>query len=51
MRETITRRLRTLLSKWIDTQDAAEPEGTNIEFESATADEVFDFLDKELGSS
>jgi acyl carrier protein len=49
MRETITSRLRTLLSKWTETQDPAEPESTSIEFESATPDEVFDFIDKQLG--
>jgi acyl carrier protein len=51
MRETITRRLRTMLSKWVEAQDSAEPETPAIEFQSATPDEVFDFLDKELGSS
>jgi mycoketide-CoA synthase len=50
-RELITRRLRALLSKWIGTRDPADPESTGIEFGSATPDEVFEFLDKELGSS
>jgi acyl transferase domain-containing protein len=47
----ITRRLQVLLSKWVRAHgaDAAvgEPAG-DIEFASATADEVFDFLDKKL---
>jgi hypothetical protein len=50
MRENITRRLRTMLSQWIETQNVMEPESAAIEFQSATPDEVFDFLDKELGS-
>jgi acyl carrier protein len=50
LRESITERLRILLSRWLEGQGQA-PEGAAIEFESATADEVFSFLDKELGSS
>jgi hypothetical protein len=48
MREDITRRLQTLLSKWIKAQSAAKPRSAAIELRSATPDEVFDFLDKEL---
>jgi NADPH:quinone reductase-like Zn-dependent oxidoreductase/acyl carrier protein len=51
MRETVTRRLQTLLSNWVKVQDATEPQVANIEFQSATPGEIFDFLDKELGSS
>jgi acyl transferase domain-containing protein/NADPH:quinone reductase-like Zn-dependent oxidoreductase/acyl carrier protein len=50
LRETVTRRLQVMLSKWVETQPAAEPEGAAIEFGSATAEEVFSFLDDELGS-
>ena len=49
-RESITGRLRVILSKWIDAHNAPEPENAAIEFNSATPDEVFDFLDKEHGS-
>jgi acyl transferase domain-containing protein/NADP-dependent 3-hydroxy acid dehydrogenase YdfG len=48
MRADVTRRLQGILSNWIGTQGEAEPDG-EIEFESATPDEVFDFLDNELG--
>jgi hypothetical protein len=51
MREDITRRLQAILSKWIETQSAPEPENAAIKFQSATPDEVFEFLDKELGST
>jgi hypothetical protein len=47
MHEDVTRRLRGMLSKWIRAQGAAEPENA-IEFQSATPDEVFDFIDNEL---
>jgi hypothetical protein len=50
LREDITRRLQTILSKWIEAQGAVESEDAGIEFESATPDEVFDFLDEEFGS-
>jgi NADPH:quinone reductase-like Zn-dependent oxidoreductase len=50
-RETITRRLQILLSNWVKVQDTTEPRVANIEFQSATPGEIFDFLDKELGSS
>ena len=47
----ITRRLQVLLSKWVRAHGADAPVGEpagDIEFASATADEVFDFLDKKL---
>ena len=47
----ITGHLRGMLSRWIEAQDAAEPEGDGVAFEDATHDEVFDFLDNELGLS
>jgi len=49
MRESITRRLQVILSNWVETQAVTEPENAAIEFQSATADEVFKFLDEELG--
>jgi len=51
IREDITRRLQGILSRWIEIKSAAESEKAAIEFQSATPDEVFDFLDKELGLS
>jgi candicidin polyketide synthase FscB len=53
IREDVTRRLQAMLSKWIETQSVAEstePEDAGIEFESATPDEIFGFLDDEFGS-
>jgi len=50
MRDDITRRLQAILSRWTKSQHTVAPANTVIEFQSATADEVFDFLDKELGS-
>jgi hypothetical protein len=53
MRDEITNALRGMLSNWMEAQlasdsaDAAEESG--IAFDSATPDQVFDFLDKELG--
>jgi pimaricinolide synthase PimS1 len=54
-RDEVTRRLQGILSRFIKSQSqsqhAPEPENSAIEFESATQDQVFDFLDKELGSA
>ena len=50
MRDDITRRLQAILSRWMKSDHAVTPAKTTaIEFQSATPDEVFDFLDKELG--
>ncbi|MFF1796478.1 beta-ketoacyl reductase, partial [Kitasatospora sp. NPDC058263] len=49
--ERITRRLQSLLSKWIEKQGEAESGSGEVELESATPDQVFEFLDKELGLS
>ncbi|MBV6699438.1 SDR family NAD(P)-dependent oxidoreductase [Kitasatospora aureofaciens] len=49
--ERITRRLQSILSKWIEKQGAAESGSGEVELESATPDQVFEFLDKELGLS
>ncbi len=51
MEDRITRRLQTILSAWITKQGGAEAEGSEVELGSATPDEVFEFLDKELGLS
>jgi acyl carrier protein len=48
-RDDITRRLQAILSRFMKSQRTTEPDKTGIEFDSATPDEVFDFLDKELG--
>jgi hypothetical protein len=50
IREDITRRLQTILSKWMKAQSAAKTRNAAVELRSATPDEIFDFLDKELGS-
>ncbi|MFF9772051.1 SDR family NAD(P)-dependent oxidoreductase, partial [Streptomyces sp. NPDC014636] len=48
----ITTILRGMLSKWMDAQGEVqsvdESDGASITFDSATPDEVFDFLDKEF---
>ncbi|MFG2833304.1 SDR family NAD(P)-dependent oxidoreductase, partial [Streptomyces sp. NPDC048434] len=48
----ITRILRGMLSKWMDAQGEVqsvdESDDASIAFDSATPDEVFDFLDKEF---
>jgi acyl transferase domain-containing protein/NADPH:quinone reductase-like Zn-dependent oxidoreductase/NADP-dependent 3-hydroxy acid dehydrogenase YdfG/acyl carrier protein len=49
-REEITKRLQIMLSRWIESKGAAENGTVTTDFESATPDEVFGFLDKELGS-
>ena len=49
--DDVTRLLRGLLSNWLETTHTAElraPASTEIEFQSATPDEVFSFLDQEL---
>jgi NADPH:quinone reductase-like Zn-dependent oxidoreductase/acyl carrier protein len=50
VRAGITRRLQGMLSKWMEIQESEEPGDDGIEFQSATPGEVFEFLDKELGS-
>jgi acyl carrier protein len=51
LQESVTRRLRNILSRWTEVQGQAKPADAAIDFESATPNEVFDFLDKELGLS
>ncbi|HEV2634960.1 MAG TPA: SDR family NAD(P)-dependent oxidoreductase [Actinocrinis sp.] len=50
-REDVTKLLRGLLSNWLGTTAAGTdlPATTDIEFDSATPDQVFSFLDQELG--
>ena len=47
----ITVRLQTVLSKWISAQGAPQANAVASKLQSATADEVFSFIDKELGVS
>ncbi|MGW2325164.1 type I polyketide synthase [Streptomyces sp. NPDC001700] len=47
----ITTRLRDLLSKWNETHSATGSPAEDREIQSATADEIFDLLDDELGLS
>ncbi|MFI7313561.1 type I polyketide synthase [Streptomyces hygroscopicus] len=50
-RPGITTRLRDLLSKWNETHSATDSTAEDREIQSATADEIFDLLDDELGLS
>jgi hypothetical protein len=49
MRDDVTKLLRGMLSNWIETHSSGEPASGDIEFQSATPDEVFSFLDQEIG--
>jgi acyl carrier protein len=51
IRDDVTTILRAMLSNWIEAQEETRPDGdgTSVAFDSATPDEVFSFLDKELG--
>jgi acyl carrier protein len=49
MRDDVTKLLRGLLSNWIEMHRADRPDNSGIQFQSATPDEVFSFLDQELG--
>ncbi|MFI2190962.1 SDR family NAD(P)-dependent oxidoreductase, partial [Streptomyces sioyaensis] len=51
MRSDITARLRTVLSKWMRDQEPTAENTAAQKLESASADEVFDFIAKELGVS
>jgi acyl carrier protein len=51
VRADVTVRLQTLLSKWMSTQETAAADSVAGRLQSATADEVLDFIDKELGVS
>ncbi|MBO2456941.1 type I polyketide synthase [Actinomadura violacea] len=51
LRANVTVRLQTVLSKWMSAE-AAEKENAVVDrLESASADEVLDFIDKEFGAS
>ncbi|MFF4364442.1 type I polyketide synthase [Streptomyces sp. NPDC001604] len=48
--ENVTRRLQGILSRWIEKQGDPELERDKpVELESATPDQLFEFLDKEFG--
>jgi acyl transferase domain-containing protein/NADP-dependent 3-hydroxy acid dehydrogenase YdfG/acyl carrier protein len=47
-RTRITTRLQTLLAKWSDVREVAE-EAADDRIQSATPEEIFEFIDKELG--
>ncbi|QMU69825.1 type I polyketide synthase [Streptacidiphilus sp. P02-A3a] len=49
IRADVTVRLQTLLSKWISADDLPKENEAAGMLEAATADEVLDFIDKELG--
>jgi hypothetical protein len=48
MHTDITRRLQVMLSNWIEAQGEVQAD-SEIELDSATPDELFNFLDNELG--
>jgi acyl carrier protein len=50
IRVDITARLQAILSKWVGVQYDSEVSTVGEKLKSATADEVFDFIDKELRS-
>ncbi|MFE2272684.1 type I polyketide synthase [Streptomyces lavendulae] len=50
-RAGITARLRDLLAKWNDTHSAQDNAAEERDIQAATADELFDLLDDELGLS
>ncbi|WP_422070514.1 type I polyketide synthase [Streptomyces orinoci] len=47
--DSITERLRTLLSTWSDTRAEARGEAAPYELDSATDDDIFDYIDKKFG--
>jgi len=51
IRADVTVRLQTVLSKWIGAQEAPRKNAVAGRLQSATADEVLDFINKELGVS
>ncbi|WP_460444155.1 acyl carrier protein, partial [Amycolatopsis cihanbeyliensis] len=50
-RNGVAERLRQLLSRWSTTDSTPESTGVAQRFESASADEILDFIDNELGRS
>jgi acyl carrier protein len=51
VRADVTTRLQTVLSRWISAQDPSTAGTVTSTLQSATADEVLNFIDKELGVS
>jgi acyl carrier protein len=51
IRADVTVRLQTVLSRWMSAQDLPEAEAVSTRLRSATADEVLNFIDRELGMS
>jgi hypothetical protein len=51
IRADVTARLQTVLSKWISADDLPKENQAAGKLEAATADEVLDFIDRELGVS
>jgi acyl transferase domain-containing protein len=52
VRENVTRRLQGILSRWIEKQGGSEfGSEETVELESATPDQLFEFLDREFGQS
>jgi acyl carrier protein len=51
VRAEVTTRLQTVLSRWISAQDLPTAGTVTSRLQSATADEVLSFIDKELGVS
>ncbi|WP_344205611.1 SDR family NAD(P)-dependent oxidoreductase, partial [Actinomadura livida] len=47
----VTTRLQALLSRWNDLRKGADPAAVTSRIESATTDEIFSFIDQELGRS
>ncbi|TDE24971.1 type I polyketide synthase, partial [Actinomadura sp. 6K520] len=47
----VTTRLQALMSRWSDLRKGADPAAVTSRIESATTDEIFSFIDQELGRS
>ena len=50
VRASLTMRLQALLSKWTDVQSATAGPSVTKKLQSATDDELFDFIDQEFGA-
>jgi hypothetical protein len=51
IRADVTARLRTVLSRWVSGTGPQKENEAARKLESASVDEVFDFIDKELGGA
>ena len=49
LRESVTVRLQTVLSKWMSAEDAPKREAVAGRLDAASADEVLDFIDQQFG--